>query len=66
MKKTRGPEHGNAMSWSSVNVWHWRNKKELLLKAENSNQKACCGAKQRNFNSSDKKKSLEFFTDKCT
>lgn len=30
-------------------------KKKLLLKAENLNQKACCGSKQRNFNSSDKK-----------
>jgi len=49
------PEHGNAMSWSRVNVQHWRNQKELLRKAEKSNQKACCGPKLRNFNSSDKK-----------
>jgi hypothetical protein len=53
MKGTPGPEHGNAMSLSRASARHWRNKKYLLLRAENSNKKAC-GPKQKNFNSSDK------------
>jgi hypothetical protein len=54
MKGTPGPEHGNAMSLSRVSAWHWGNKKYLLLRAENSNKKACCGPKQNNLNFSDK------------